>query len=278
MVSLDEKIEKFISLNEINEGQIEQIVKDMRERSAYDQDKLTGYVMRRKAVLRLFDKMLNALENGKFELESVIHNIIFPMGLTNREVSYQYHNLWLLDERFATYRFIASDKSITSITENTSRLEPDIILFNDEHDWADSRMSFGLNDAGEIESMVIFEFKRPGETAHQKAGTDYRWNFGELVNKYFEDFLYGSTKKNYRGNPVNIDLNTPKFGYIIVDVIDSKLADYNLQHGWKKTPFGSFYSINPDLNLHLETITYQGLLLNAKKRMNPFFDHLFTSK
>lgn len=275
---LEEKINDFINQKDINEEQIGQMVRDMREKSAYDMDKLTDYVMRRKAVIRLFRKMLDAKDDGKYELESLIHNLIFPMGLTNKEVSYQYHNLWLLDERFATYQFIASDKSITSISRVKSSLEPDLIMFNKESDFIDNRMTFGPDDAGEIDSMVVFEFKRPGDTAHQKKKTDKAWDFSELIIKYFDDFLYRGKNKNYRKNPVYVDSNTPKYGYVIMDIIPAELEKYNLDHGWKKTPFGSYFRILPEINLHLETITYQNLLKNVEKRMNPFFDHLFVEK
>lgn len=271
---LEEKINAFINQKEINDEQIGQMVRDMREKSAYDMDKLTDYVMRRKAVIKLFRKMLDAKDDGKYELESLIHNLIFPMGLTNKEVSYQYHNLWLLDERFATYQFIASDKSITSFSKVKSRLEPDLVLINNEKALVDNPISYGSRDAGDVDSMVIFEFKRPGQTAHQKKKADKSWEFSDLVDNYFDAFLYG-TKKNYRGNFVNITSTTPKFGYIILDVIDKQLEDYNLTHGWKRTPFGSYYKINPDLNLHIEAITFQNLLKNVEKRMSPFFDHLF---
>lgn len=272
---LEEKINAFIEQKDYNDEQIGQMVRDMREKSAYDMDKLTDYVMRRKAVIRLFRKMLDAKDDGKYELESLIHNLIFPMGLTNKEVSYQYHNLWLLDERFATYQFIASDKSITSISRVKSSLEPDLIMFNKESDFVDNRMTFGPDDAGEIDSMVVFEFKRPGDTAHQKKKTDKAWDFSELIIKYFDDFLYRGKNKNYRKNPVYVDSNTPKYGYVIMDIIPAELEKYNLDHGWKKTPFGSYFRILPEINLHLETITYQNLLKNVEKRMNPFFDHLF---
>lgn len=275
---LEEKINAFIEQKVINDEQIAQMVKDMREKSAYDMDKLTDYVMRRKAVIKLFRKMLDARSDGKYELESLIHNLIFPMGLTNKEVSYQYHNLWLLDERFATYQFIASDKSITSVSKVKSSLEPDLLMFKNESDYLDNRMSFGPDDAGEIDSMVVFEFKRPGDTAHQKKKTDKAWDFSELILKYFDDFLYRGKNKNYRKNTVNVNENTPKFGYIIMDVIPPELERYNLQHEWKKTPFGSFFRMIPGINLHLETITYQNLLRSVEKRMNPFFDHLFSSK
>jgi len=275
---LEDKINAFIEQKEINDEMVGQMVADMKEKSAFDMDKLTDYVMRRKAVLKLLGKMLDAQKDGKYALESVIHNLIFPMGLTNKDVNYQYHNLWLLDERFATYQFIASDKSISSYTGINSRLEPDIVMFNKESDFVDSRMTFGSSDAGEVDSLVVFEFKRPGQTAHQKKKGDKAWDFSELIKKYFDDFLYRGKNKNYRGNTVNVHSNTPKFGYIIVDVIEPELEKYNLENEWKKTPFGTYYRIFSGLNLHLETMTFQTLLKNAEKRMNPFFDHLFTSK
>lgn len=275
---LNDKIYEFIEQQEINNEQIQEIVAYMREKTAYDKDRLTNYVMRRKAIIKLFRKMLDAREDGKYELEALIHNLIFPMGLTNKEVTYQYHNLWLLDERFATFQFIASDKSITSFSKSKSGLEPDLVLIDNDRLLVDNPISFGPNDSGDIDLMVIFEFKRPGDTAHQKKKSDKHWDFSELVEKYFDAFMFGSKKTNYRGNPVDIKDTTPKFGYIIVDRIDDELERYNLHHGWKKTPFGSFYKINPELNLHLETITFQNLLKNIEKRMNPFFDNLFIDR
>ena len=60
-----------------------------------------------------------------------------------------------------------------------------------------------------------------------------------------------------------------------MDKIPDPLADFNVSHGWRKTPFGSFCKINPDQNLHIEAITYQGLIKNAKERNNSFFDAFF---
>lgn len=277
---LDEKINEFVAQRDLNENSIEEMQHCMKETTAYNSDKLANYVMRRKAVIKLFRKMLDARQDGKYELESLIHNLIFPMGLTNKEITYQYHNLWLLDERFATYQFIASDKSITSFTKKRSSLEPDLVLIDKlkEQSLLDNRISFGTEDAGEIDSMVVFEFKRPGDTAHQKNRRDMTWDFADLVNKYFDTFMYGTPKKNYRGNPVDVKEDTPKFGYIIMDIIPKDLESYNLKHGWRRTPFGSYYKIYPDLNLHLETITFQNLLKNVEKRMNPFFDNLFAQQ
>lgn len=273
---IDEKIENFLALKEINEESVKEVMDSVKQRSAYDSDKLTDYVCRRKAILRLFSRMLDQKEDGNYQLESIVHNLIFPMGLTNREVTYQYHNLWLLDDRFSTYRYIGSDKSITSMSQIKSSKEPDLLLTNPK-ELIDNPHCYGSQDSGDIGTMVIFEFKRPGDTAHQKKKTDFRWEFSELVEEYFEEFLFGKEKekKNYRGNKVTITPETPKFGFIVMDEMPSQLVEYNKLKGWRRTPFGSYYKINPELNLHIEAMDFHCLLKNAQERNNPFFDHLF---
>nr|WP_289622582.1 hypothetical protein [Bacteroides intestinalis] len=272
---VDNSIQKFIDSNDINEECIQGIIQNIKDKTAYDTDSLADYIFRRRAIINLFYKFLDAEQDGKYKLEKDVHNLIFPMGLTNNEVKYQSHNLWLLDERFATYRFIASDKSITSVCQKKSSHEPDILLLNTNANMFDNPISFGAENSGEVSSMVIFEFKRPGETAHQKNKNDYRWEFSELVEKYFDDFIYAPDKKNYKGNQVIIKQTTPKFGYVIVDVIPPQLETYNLNKGWHKTPFNSYYKIIGELNMHIEVITFRNLLINAEKRHNPFFDKLF---
>lgn len=273
---INEKIEEFLSLKDIDENQIMEVMDSVKKRSAYDSDKLADYVCRRKAILRLFSRMLDQKENGTYQLEKIIHNLIFPMGLTNREISYQYHNLWLLDDRFSTFRFIASDKSITSMSQIKSSKEPDLILLNPER-LVNNPICYGNYDSGKLDSMVVFEFKRPGDTAHQKNKKDFRWEFSTVIEEYFDIFQFGEEKqkKNYRGQVVKVTCDTPKFGYVIMDELPDRLIEFNKSKGWRQTPFGTYYKINPDQNLHIEVMDFQTLLRLASERNNPFFDHLF---
>ena len=273
---INEKIEDFLSLKEISEERITEVFETVRKRSAYDSDKLTDYVCRRKAILRLFSIMLDKRIDGKYQMEKIIHSLIFPMGLTNNEITYQYHNLWLLDDRFSTYRFIGSDKSITSVSQFKSSLEPDLLLTNPSK-LINNPLCYGSQDAGAVNNLVIFEFKRPGDTAHQKKKTDMRWEFSEAIEKYFDAFLFGAEKekKNYRGQKITITKDTPKFGYVIMDEMPSPLVEYNISKGWGHTPFGTYYKIIANQNLHIEVLDFQCLLKNAMERNNPFFDHLF---
>ena len=268
---VDTNLNNIISKKDINEDNIDLIIQQIKEKTAYDSDSLADYMCRRKAIIDLFEKFLEADKQGKYKLESDIHNLIFPMGFEIDEVNYESHNLWLLDERFATYKFIASDKPITAVSQKKSSKEPDLMMFNNP-------IGYGDTNAGEISSMVIFEFKRPGDVAHQKKKTDYRWEFSELVEKYFDDFLYAQDKKNYKGRQVIVRKNTPKFGYVVLDVIPQLLEDYNKDKGWHKTPFDSYYKMIDGLNLHIEVTTFENLLRMSRKRHNPFFSKLFGEK
>ncbi|MVM38735.1 hypothetical protein GO730_16245 [Spirosoma sp. HMF3257] len=272
--NVEQNIDKFIKSKQINEEAINQIIDDIKAKTAYDVDSLADYMTRRRAIIDLFDKFLDADENGEYKLEEDVHNLIFPLGLTNNDLDYENHNLWLLDERFMTYKFIASDKSITSYSQINSRKELDLVLV-DNPQMFDNPISFGDKSSGEVNSMVIFEFKRPGDTAHQKRSTDFRWEFSELIEPYFEEFLYQPIKKNYKGNQVIIKETTPKFGYIILDFIPEPLSRYNKNKGWKTTPFGTFFKIESEINMHIEVMTFRQLLEFSKNRHNPFFDRLF---
>jgi hypothetical protein len=274
--SLDTKIQKFIDNKDVNENAILDIKRELIEKTAYDSDCLSDYMFRRKAIIDIFKKFLEADTKGKYKLEEDIHNLIFPMGVTFDKVDFESHNLWLLDERFSTYNFIASDIPIASISQKVSKKEPDILM-TDIPKMFDNPISFAPNASGVVSSMVIFEFKRPGETAHQKTKSNYRWEFSELIEKYFDDFLYSDNKKNYRGRQVILQQDTPKFGYVVVDVIPPRLLEYNLTKGFKQTPFGTLYKINPELNMHIEIITFEQLLEAVEKRHAPFFDKLFNN-
>jgi hypothetical protein len=272
--TIDTRIQRFIENKYINEETIDEVKQELKEKTAYDADCLSDYMFRRRAILDIFRKFLEADQSGLYKLEEDIHNLIFPMGVTMDKIDYESHNLWLLDERFSTFCFIASDTPITQFSQKDSRKEPDITM-TDRPTMFDNPISFGNISSGEISSMVIFEFKRPGEVAHQKKKNDFRWSFSELIEKYFDDFLYADNKKNYKGRQVIVHKETPKFGYVVVDVIPPRLKEYNLGKGYKQTPFGTLYKIEPEMNLHIEVITFQQLIDAVEKRHAPFFERLF---
>lgn len=121
---------------------------------------LAEYIIYRKTVLHLFEKALKIKDDGSFVKEDVIHNYVFPIKKSTDEISYEKHNLWLLDERLAYNTYIASDKPFAQIAgyEDSSKEEkrkrPDIYAYTFSTAEPD-------NIGSPYKSLDIFEFKRP---------------------------------------------------------------------------------------------------------------------
>ena len=121
---------------------------------------LAEYIIHRKIVLHLFEKALKIKDDGIFVKEDVVHNYVFPIRSSTDEITYDKHNLWLLDERLAYNTYIASDKSFGQIagyessTNKEKKKRPDIYAFTFSTVEPDDTRS-------PYKSLDIFEFKRP---------------------------------------------------------------------------------------------------------------------
>lgn len=241
------------------EKEINELLKKEHEFSI---SKLANYVIRRKVIIKVLDRFLEIdSESNKYKYEKDIHNVIFPMGGDSDTVPYANHNLWLLDERLTFHSYTASDKKICSmeVVASNSVKEPDLAIF-------DQRFAFSSDD--EMQSIIVFEFKRPGRML---TGTDR--DVDKQVLEYFED-LMESKAKTYRGKLLNLGEKTPKFGYVICE-IDKDLGDYLLKFGgFNVTSFGTYYKYLGTINLYIEVMTYQTMLKNVEMRHKAFFKHL----
>lgn len=77
------------------EDEANEILKDVTETAKND---LAHYVCQRRRIIELFDNLRKRIDDGKSHKESEMHNLIFPMIKDDREIGYEDHNLWLLDE------------------------------------------------------------------------------------------------------------------------------------------------------------------------------------
>lgn len=161
---LTEEAEKVINTpdDEIRSSEdYKQKVKSLLERmDPSGKADLAEYIIHRKIVLHLFEKALKIKDDGRFVKEDVIHNYVFPIKKSTDEISYEKHNLWLLDERLAYNTYIASDKPFAQISgyENANdeekRKRPDIYAY--------TFSTVEPDDTGSpFRSLDIFEFKRP---------------------------------------------------------------------------------------------------------------------
>lgn len=133
------------------EDEVNEILKNVTETAKND---LAHYVCQRRRIIELFDDLRKRIDSGKAHKESEMHNLIFPMIKDDREIEYEDHNLWLLDERFNFTQYIASDKVISS----SDHKEPDLAIFYE------SGLFYRNGENAITSPIAIVEFKRPKRT------------------------------------------------------------------------------------------------------------------
>jgi hypothetical protein len=72
--------------------------------------RLSEYVIHRKLVLDLFDKLLK-----RNATEKAVHSLVFPLQTLSDEIGFEDHNLWILDEKLSYHKYLASDKSFKQL-------------------------------------------------------------------------------------------------------------------------------------------------------------------
>lgn len=225
---------------------------------------LAEYVVRRKAVIDLFEHALEANANGKYSKESRIHSIICPMQTTSEEIKLDDMNLWLIDDRLAYHHFLASDKKINSIPvlENDVDKRMDLAKF-------DAALSY-TSDPKNINSITIVELKRP-----QRDDGD---NDPVLqVLKYVRDIKAGKIKKA-NGRDFGDVSHVSFYCYVIGDLTQS-MRDSAESRGLTETQDKEgYFGFNPTYGAYVEVISYDKLLKDAKQRNQVLFDKLFEPK
>lgn len=235
----------------------------LKEEAAFSSGKLADLMVRRKAIIKLFRKYLDWRSDDNYMLEEDLHNMIFTMGAETKSMPKDYHNLWLLDERLTFNSYTSSDKQLRTnphIASNSQK-ETDLLIY--DFPWAFS------DNPNSVNSLVVFEFKRPGRNML----TNEDKKLDKQVIEYFE-LLLESQAKSDRGKLLNIQNQTPKFGYVICD-LHKDLIEYNITHNnFNKTPYNALYKINEKLNQYIEVVSYETMIEFAEKRHNAFFQAL----
>lgn len=260
----EKAFKKLFKKRKYDKEEFGKIVHDvLREEASFSKDKLADLMVKRKSILKLFRKYLDWREEGNYMLEEDLHNIIFTMGADTENMPYEYHNLWLLDERLTFHSFTASDKQLRTNKklESESQKEPDLFIYDIPWSYSDN--------PNNINNIVLFEFKRPGRDMNNSKDKKLDSQLEEYFIKLSE-----SKAKNSKGRFINIQKDTPKFGYIICD-LHNDLMDFNVEwNGFKKTPHGTLYKVNSELNLYFEVIDYRHLVDFAEMRHEVFFKAL----
>lgn len=244
--ALDQKISEY-----------EQYIRDEKKGA------LAEYVVRRKAVLDLFETFLgySDQEGETYKREDALHQLICPMRIDNNLLSIDDHNLWILDDRLAFSHYFSSDLELNKFAPTPSEDRPDLAFF------------FGScvawREAEGADTVVIVEFKRPMREDYSKGKDPI-----QQVLHYVRKLKTTAAMKDVRGKAIRgINDGTAFHCYIVCD-ITSELEEKIIGR-LQKTPDGDGYfgySQNP--NAFIEIVPYGKLLRDARKRNVVFFEKL----
>ena len=229
--------------------------------------RLAQYVSHRKTIIDLLERYLEwCEEKNNYKDEATLHNLIFVMGADQNITPYDAHNLWILDDRLSFHRYIYSDKSIKSHSpkkkKTDSNLETDIAIY----DVFDTNYLYGeKNDYEEVASAVVFEFKRPDRNITYE-------EFSKQMREQIQAINEGKIKDKNHKHVLTSD-KTPVFFYYVCDVnAYTNLKKSAIYEGFTETPYKSLIRLSN--NVYQEILTYQTLIVNARRRNKAFFKKL----
>jgi Histidine kinase-, DNA gyrase B-, and HSP90-like ATPase len=222
---------------------------------------LASYVAHRRSILDLLDLSLKkSRTDAKYRLEEVLHNMIFPMRNTSKDMFFEQQNLWVIDERLCYHTILTSDKKLNSVAglENTHRKEPDIFGF-----FYDAPTAVREPDDGSG-AVVIIEFKRPGRD-------DYSSDPAQQVLDHFVAIADGKVR-DIDGRVVNPS-NIRYYGYFVADLTPTLKRQMRFNYQQSVDGEGYFRTL-PGGNGYVEIISYDKLLRDAQRRNRILFEKL----
>lgn len=252
---IDNAKKKFDNVKEkvlANAGKEEYSDTELYEAIELAQNELISYVNDRVQVIERLKKLVDKKERT----EAIIHNLFMEKQTDDNYFCIGKNNLWLLDDRFTTYSYAASDKRIAEVLkelgENTEGVDfpndkPDLSLF----------FSHNPNNPERLKSVLVeikpFDFQSKPDRK-KFAGIQ------QLVD-YVEAF---KAKEN-------ID---EIFAFLITD-IDDKLSsrlrkdDYTPLFSLETPIFHRFYK---ELGISIYVISASTLIKDAEARNKVFLD------
>ncbi len=221
---------------------------------------LAEYVAHRRVIIELYERGLRRQDDGKFNKEKYMHNLIYPMKATSDDIAHDAHNLWLIDEKLSYCNFISSDVPF----DNDHKQERSDILILDNP----VAVSDDKNDGAIFDTIIIFELKRPMRN-------DYNDSDNPITQlyDYVRKIRSGEAKDKYH-RPIKVSPTTKYYLYAVCDVT-SKLERFIEQYSFTQTPdLLGYYNFNKTYNAYFEILSFDKVLNDSKKRNRILFDKL----
>ncbi len=228
---------------------------------------LAEYIIHRKTILNLLQKALKIGKDQQFQKEDVIHSYVFPIKTSSDEITYNEHNLWLLDERLAYNTYIASDKSFSQIPgfESTDkkqkRKRTDIYAY--------TYSTVEPNDTrSPYRSLDVFEFKRPMRDDYDSDENPY-----DQIEEYLEIIRQGKAE-NKDGRTFSVIEGGLIYCHVICDFTPS-LTDMLKRKDFRQVGSEDWYiKFHQVFNALVEVKSFNYMLDVAAKRNQILFDKL----
>ncbi len=244
---------KKVENDEVTEEQIKLVVDTIENTS---KSSLAEYIVRRKLLIELLESKLGTT-NDKYERESTMHKILFPMGEKLDTIDYDSHNLWLIDERLSYSYNGFSDIPLRQIAKVDSSDRPDLLLIN-------SFTNETNKNETSVDSITIVEIKRPGRDNFNEGSPENQ------IIKYIKKLKKDQQIKGYNNNVYGLAPNVLFTCYVIGDLtreMKEKLEDSDfdtIDNGNK------YFKYHDNHNAYFEFISFNKLVKDAKLRNKIF--------
>ncbi|WP_271407327.1 ATP-binding protein [Tenacibaculum soleae] len=239
-------------------GKLEYSDEELKEAITLAQNELVSYINDRVIVI----ERLKTLVEKSERVESVIHNLFMEKYTTDDYYSVGKNNLWLLDDRFTTYSYAASDKRIIDVLKDINETTDDVDILNDKPDLS-LFFSHNPNNSDRLKSVLVeikpFDFSTKSD----------RKKFAGIQQLF--DYVKAFKEK---------EKIKEVYGYLITDI------DENLSERLKDDGYKPLFSVDsPIYHRHYErkgisiyVVSAKTLVYDAEARNKVFLDIIKKNK
>ncbi|MDD2356877.1 MAG: ATP-binding protein [Thiovulaceae bacterium] len=230
-------------------------------------EQLADYIGYRQTIIDMLIEIYDETSKNKSAFkEKDIHNLFMPKGNTSQDLFTYANNVWIFDDKFMSYNYCASDKTIAKIVSDVTGKTVDEVIKHHRNQEPDLVMFYSNQDS-EYKDVLLIEFKRlNNELSEKKKAIMQLQDYPMYIRK-------------------NIENVRSIFSYTIIDIdepfrewlTDSQTFD-EYSFGDSTNKISSFYKYisgkDGAINAHLNVIEFFQVLQDANKRNQVFLDIL----
>jgi len=258
-----EEVEKFTKKIKEDKNFDEKAYEEItRHFTQVGREQLADYIGYRQTII---DMLLEIHDETSKDMkrfnEKDIHDLFMPMSDTSDTLFTYANNVWIFDDKFMSYNYAASDKTIAKIVKDVTgddslvpkhhkNQEPDLVMFysNPEHEYKD---------------ILLIEFKRLNNVLSEK----------KKAITQLQDYPMYIRK--------NIDKVRSIFSYTIIDIDEPFREWLTDSQDFDEYAFGddddkvsAYYRYFDKVKSHVNIVSFSQILGDANKRNKVFLDIL----